>query len=56
MTEKNYRIAAKCPHFESIRSSGGWEAGSIDTKSYMPSCEHCVNWFGGSCDLFLARG
>lgn len=51
-----YRMANKCPHFESVRSARGLEAGVLETRDLLPRCDHCAFWSNGSCDLFLARG
>lgn len=56
MEQEYYRIAGKCPHYESVRSARGIESGMLDTRDLTPRCDHCAYWAGGSCDLFLARG
>lgn len=56
MERDTHRIAAKCPLFESVRSSRGIDGGHFETRDVTPRCDHCAYWLGGSCDLFLARG
>lgn len=52
----HYRIASKCPYYESVRSARGLEMGLMESRDLSPRCDHCVFWLGGSCDLFLAKG
>lgn len=56
MVHDAYRMASKCPHFESIRFARGLEMGNLPSKDMAPRCDHCAFWSGGSCDLFLAKG
>lgn len=56
MEKEVHRIAAKCPLFESVRSSRGIDGGCFQTRDVTPRCDHCAYWLGGSCDLFLAKG
>ena len=51
-----YRMAAKCPLFESVRSARGIESGLLDTRDLTPRCDHCAYYARGMCELFLARG
>lgn len=55
MEREFYKMASKCPHYESIRSSQSNIDYVSETRAVAPRCEHCVHWLEGSCDLFLAR-
>lgn len=50
------KIASRCPRYESIRSAQGYGVSWLNTRDYKPRCDQCVFWYGGTCDLFLARG
>jgi hypothetical protein len=56
MTVNFFRMAGGCPHFDSVRSARGLEAGSVPSRDIMARCNHCAYWQAGQCDLFLARG
>lgn len=56
MQQEYFRIANKCPIFESVRSAKGIEIGNIHSRDLAPRCDHCSYWVGGRCELFLSRG
>ncbi|MFY9174855.1 MAG: hypothetical protein WAO24_05870 [Peptococcia bacterium] len=54
--EKDYfKIASKCPYFDSIRSSQNNLDHVCETRAVAPRCQHCSHWLEASCDLFQAR-
>lgn len=55
MEKDIYKIANRCPQFDSIRFARGNEDVFLETRAVAPRCDHCAHWMGGSCDLFLAR-
>ena len=55
MEKDMYKIASRCPQFESIRNARGNVDLVYETRAVAPRCDHCAHWMGGSCDLFLAR-
>lgn len=56
MVTQYFRIAGRCPLYESIRTAKGLELGPMESRDLTPRCNHCSYWNGGSCDLMLARG
>lgn len=55
MTKELYKIANRCPQYESIRFARGNVDLESESRADAPRCDHCAHWMGGSCDLFLAR-
>ncbi|MDX9871810.1 MAG: hypothetical protein RBT41_05270 [Clostridia bacterium] len=56
MQAEYFRVAARCPLFESIRNARGIDVGSVPSRDLTPRCNHCSFWAGGSCELFLSKG
>lgn len=55
MEKDLYKIANRCPQYESIRFIRGNVESFYETRAVGPRCDHCAHWMGGSCGLFLAR-
>jgi len=55
MEREIFKIANRCPQFESTRVARGNVDLLFESRAVAPRCDHCAHWMGGSCDLFLAR-
>ncbi|MBP2650057.1 MAG: hypothetical protein H6Q74_882 [Firmicutes bacterium] len=50
-------IAQECQEFEHITSAMGYGGSFINIapERYMRRCPDCVQWLGGSCEIFLSE-
>lgn len=55
MSATFFRMAGGCPHYDSVRTVKGLEAGNVPSRDNLRRCNHCVHWRSGGCDLFLIR-
>lgn len=54
-TEEQVRaIAHECQEFEHIIAAMGYGYSMLNVSAdrYIRQCTDCVNWLGGSCDIF----
>lgn len=54
MQEELAYIADKCPEYEPITLAQGYGLSLLSNveATVEPRCDWCLNWFGGTCDIF----
>ena len=51
------RIAGSFPKYEAIQEANGFGISlASSSRPHGPRCDQCVHWYGGSCEIFLAKG
>ena len=51
------KIAGSCPKWETMQGANGYGVSLANSsRPHGPRCDQCVHWFGGSCEIFLAKG
>lgn len=46
-------IAARCRDYETIAAAQGYGQSMLNFLPVYPRCDQCVNWFGGTCRIYL---
>ncbi|MDA8210999.1 MAG: hypothetical protein M0021_03870 [Clostridia bacterium] len=58
MTDVLTSVAEKCPDYEAITAAQGYGIsllGNVEATVH-PRCDWCINWHGGSCEIYCGFG